>query len=112
MTLGAIQVLHNAMEGGGCQLSPEKVLQMCKVQCLALRCGWGSNSLKKIITLHLNGPICLVIPSSSALYAWQKIGIFTLVFKASMEFVTSDICSFHWTGPANGKQHVSRICAT
>ena len=31
-SLGAIQVLRSAM-GGGCQLSREKELRWCKVQC-------------------------------------------------------------------------------
>ena len=51
-TKGAIQLLRNAMGGGGCQLSQKNALRRCKVQRYYHYegvTGWGSNSLEKSV---------------------------------------------------------------
>ena len=48
---GAIQVLRNAVGGGGCQISRKKALRRLRFNVIALRGGgWGSNFQEKNVT--------------------------------------------------------------
>ena len=46
-TLSAIQVLHNAMRGGGCQLSPKKALRRLQFNVINVTRGVGRSQISR-----------------------------------------------------------------